>query len=110
MSGGIAFGDLNDEQVFDFQVSWSTFCNVNFSLHTKSLPNHIIFSVLQENLIKTMIALEDTYFAMAAKYDQVLKMETRSSSSRVAFFLFYYDFIGGSSQSVCTRTRVICGL
>jgi len=42
MSGGIAFGDLNDEQVFDFQ----------------------------ENLIKTMIALEDTYFAMAAKYDQ----------------------------------------
>lgn len=43
MSGGIAFGELNDEQVFDFQ----------------------------ENLIKTMIALEDTYFTMAAKSDQV---------------------------------------
>lgn len=42
MSGGIAFGELNDEQVFDFQ----------------------------ENLIKTMIALEDTYFTMAAKSNQ----------------------------------------
>ena len=42
MSGGIAFGELNNEQVFDFQ----------------------------ENLIKTMIALEDTYFTMAAKSDQ----------------------------------------
>ena len=42
MSGGIAFGELNAEQVFDFQ----------------------------ENLIKTMIALEDTYFTMAAKSDQ----------------------------------------
>jgi len=42
MSGGIAFGDLNEEQIFDFQ----------------------------ENLIKTMIALEDTYFTMAAKSNQ----------------------------------------
>jgi len=42
MSGGIAFGELNEEQIFDFQ----------------------------ENLIRTMIALEDTYFTMAAKSDQ----------------------------------------
>jgi len=39
MSGGIAFGDLNEEQVMDFQV----------------------------NLIKTMLSLEDTYFSMAEK-------------------------------------------
>lgn len=42
MSGGIAFGELNEKQVFDFQ----------------------------ENLVKTMIALEDTYFTMAAKSEQ----------------------------------------
>ncbi len=42
MSGGIAFGELNDEQVMDFQ----------------------------ENLIRTMIALEDTYFSMAQKSDR----------------------------------------
>lgn len=39
MSGGIAFGELNSEQVMDFQ----------------------------ENLIKTMLSLEDTYFSMAEK-------------------------------------------
>jgi len=39
MSGGIAFGELNQEQVMDFQ----------------------------ENLVKTMLCLEDTYFSMAEK-------------------------------------------
>jgi len=39
MSGGIAFGELNEEQVMDFQ----------------------------ENLVKTMLCLEDTYFSMAEK-------------------------------------------
>ena len=39
MSGGIAFCELNQEQVEDFQ----------------------------ENLVRTMIALEDTYFSMAQK-------------------------------------------
>eukprot|EP00095_Tigriopus_kingsejongensis_P003872 maker-scaffold387_size188669-snap-gene-0.14 protein:Tk03872 transcript:maker-scaffold387_size188669-snap-gene-0.14-mRNA-1 annotation:"hypothetical protein EAI_01984" len=42
MSGGIAFGELNTEQVMDFQ----------------------------ENLIRTMLALEDTYFSMAQKSGQ----------------------------------------
>lgn len=42
MSGGIAFGELDDEQVFDFQ----------------------------ENLIRTMTAIEDTYFRMAEKSGQ----------------------------------------
>lgn len=42
MSGGIAFGELNEEQVMDFQ----------------------------ENLIRAMLALEDTYFSMAQKSGQ----------------------------------------
>merc|ERR1711934_1026812 len=42
MSGGIAFGNLNEEQVMDFQ----------------------------ENLVRTMVAIEDTYFAMAEKSGQ----------------------------------------
>jgi len=42
MSGGIAFGNLNEEQIMDFQ----------------------------ENLVRTMIAIEDTYFSMAAKSGQ----------------------------------------
>jgi len=41
MSGGIAFGELNQEQVLDFQ----------------------------DHLIKTMLALEDTYFSMAEKWN-----------------------------------------
>jgi len=41
MSGGIAFGELNQEQVLDFQF----------------------------NLIKTMLTLEDTYFSMAEKWN-----------------------------------------
>jgi len=41
MSGGIAFGELNQEQVLDFQY----------------------------NLIKTMLTLEDTYFSMAEKWN-----------------------------------------
>jgi len=42
MSGGISFGDLNTEQVLDFQ----------------------------EHLVTTMMALEDTYFSMAEKCHQ----------------------------------------
>ena len=42
MSGGIAFGNLNEEQVMDFQ----------------------------ENLVRTMVAIEDTYFSMAQKSGQ----------------------------------------
>jgi len=42
MSGGISFGELNEEQIMDFQ----------------------------EHLVETMIALEDTYFSMAEKCDQ----------------------------------------
>jgi predicted ATPase len=41
MSGGISFGELNEEQVMDFQ----------------------------EHLVATMMALEDTYFSMAEKCD-----------------------------------------
>jgi len=42
MSGGISFGELNEEQVLDFQ----------------------------EHLVATMMALEDTYFSMAEKCSQ----------------------------------------
>merc|ERR1712234_71670 len=58
MSGGIAFGDLNEEQVLDFQ----------------------------EHLVSTMMALEDTYFSMAEKCDQnVLIIADRGVMDASAF-------------------------
>jgi len=58
MSGGIAFGDLNEEQVLDFQ----------------------------EHLVATMMALEDTYFSMAEKCSQnVLIIADRGVMDASAF-------------------------
>jgi len=58
MSGGIAFGDLNEEQVLDFQ----------------------------EHLVATMMALEDTYFSMAEKCIQnVLIIADRGVMDASAF-------------------------
>jgi len=58
MSGGISFGELNQEQVLDFQ----------------------------EHLIATMMALEDTYFSMAEKCDQnVLIIADRGTMDASAF-------------------------
>jgi len=58
MSGGIAFGELNEEQVLDFQ----------------------------EHLVTTMIAIEDTYFSMAEKCTQnVLIIADRGVMDASAF-------------------------
>jgi len=58
MSGGISFGDLNEEQVLDFQ----------------------------EHLVSTMIALEDTYFSQAEKCAQnVLIIADRGVMDASAF-------------------------
>merc|ERR1712180_409581 len=58
MSGGISFGDLNEEQVLDFQ----------------------------EHLVATMMALEDTYFSMAEKCAQnVLIIADRGVMDASAF-------------------------
>lgn len=58
MSGGISFGELNQEQVLDFQ----------------------------EHLIATMMALEDTYFSMAEKCGQnVLIIADRGTMDASAF-------------------------
>jgi len=58
MSGGIAFGDLNEEQILDFQ----------------------------EHLVATMMALEDTYFSMAEKCSQnVLIIADRGTMDASAF-------------------------
>jgi len=58
MSGGISFGDLNQEQVLDFQ----------------------------EHLVSTMMALEDTYFSMAEKCEQnVLIIADRGVMDASAF-------------------------
>jgi len=58
MSGGISFGDLNEEQVLDFQ----------------------------EHLVSTMMALEDTYFSMAEKCSQnVLIIADRGVMDASAF-------------------------
>lgn len=58
MSGGISFGELNNEQVLDFQ----------------------------EHLVVTMMALEDTYFSMAEKCDQnVLIIADRGVMDASAF-------------------------
>jgi len=58
MSGGISFGELNEEQVLDFQ----------------------------EHLVSTMMALEDTYFSMAEKCTQnVLIIADRGTMDASAF-------------------------
>lgn len=58
MSGGISFGELNEEQIMDFQ----------------------------EHLVKVMMALEDTYFSMAEKFDQnVLIIADRGTMDASAF-------------------------
>jgi len=58
MSGGISFGELNEEQVLDFQ----------------------------EHLVSTMMALEDTYFSMAEKCSQnVLIIADRGVMDASAF-------------------------
>jgi len=58
MSGGIAFGELNEEQVLDFQ----------------------------EHLVSTMIAIEDTYFSLAEKCSQnVLVIADRGVMDAAAF-------------------------
>jgi len=58
MSGGISFGELNEEQILDFQ----------------------------EHLVATMMALEDTYFSMAEKCTQnVLIIADRGTMDASAF-------------------------
>merc|ERR1712066_1053169 len=58
MSGGISFGELNEEQILDFQ----------------------------EHLVSTMMALEDTYFSMAEKCTQnVLIIADRGVMDASAF-------------------------
>jgi len=58
MSGGISFGELNEEQILDFQ----------------------------EHLVATMMALEDTYFSMAEKCSQnVLIIADRGTMDASAF-------------------------
>ena len=55
LGGGVSFSLLDDEQRLDFQVIFRV-----------SMVNDVLLNCSQENLLKTMFQLEDTYFSLAS--------------------------------------------